>query len=95
MYIRNGLEHDSDGDPERMKKYKLGTKIMWLQKQLHEMKIEIYTDVNIDKLMNLPMANIQIMERQLESMYNTQKSEIKQKVRTIPKNVNIELGMPL
>jgi hypothetical protein len=78
-----------------MKKYKLGENIMWLQKQLHAMDIAIYTHVNIDKLMNLPMANLQLMERQLESMYNKQKSEIKQKVRNIQMNDEIELGMSL
>jgi RNase H len=94
--IRNNIEHDSDGDPERMKKLKLGEKLIWHKDKLKtEHKIEIYTDMHIDKLLNMPMANLQIMERQLESLYKTKQIEKHKKIRKTQESNNVEHGMPL
>jgi hypothetical protein len=66
--IRNNIEHDSDGDLERMKKLKIGEKILWHQGQLkNEHKVEIYKDMTTDKVLNLTKSNLQIWERQLKS----------------------------
>jgi hypothetical protein len=93
--IRNNVEHDTEGDPVRMKKYKLSKKVIWHRDQLKEHKIDIYKDMHTDKLLNMPMANLQIIERQLESMYKTkQKAEQKKKKLTKTSNT-VETGMPL
>jgi hypothetical protein len=94
--IRNNIEHDSDGDPERMKKYKIGEMIMWHQVQLkNEHKVEMFTDMTTDKLLNLPMSNLQIMERQLESIYKLKQNELNKKKQKTQKGSNIEIEMPL
>jgi hypothetical protein len=93
--IRNGIEHDSEGDLERMKKQKLSEKLIWHRNKLKEHGIAIYTDMHTNKLLNMPMANLQIMERQLESMYKTKQKELKEKEKITKTNNEIESGMPL
>jgi hypothetical protein len=79
-----------------MKKSKLGEKIMWHQVQLkNQHKVEMYTDMTMDKLLNLPMSNLQIMERQLESIYKSKQKELHKKNNKTQKSNNIEIGMPL
>jgi hypothetical protein len=39
----------------------------------------MYKDMTTDKLLNLPMWNLQIMERQLESIYKSKQKEMHKK----------------
>jgi hypothetical protein len=95
--IRNGIEHDSDGDPIGMKKVKLCEKIIWQRDQLASYDIVLYKDSDYDTLVRLPIANLQMIERQMENLYkNRPKEDVHNEIISEYEAVgDIELGMHL
>jgi hypothetical protein len=61
-----------------MKKVKLGDKIILQRDQLKLYDdIVLYTDITPEKILQLPLANLQMIDRQLENLYKTHPKEKK------------------
>jgi hypothetical protein len=63
--IRNDIEHDTEGDPNKTKKIKLIEKIVWSIDQIGNAVKHPYAELEYDELIEMPTQNLQMMAEYL------------------------------
>jgi hypothetical protein len=90
---RNDTEHDVNGDPTRAKKEKILSHIQWLVETSDLCKQHACYQKEKNKLVELPLNNLLMMEHQLSNLAKTDKIRTKEKQGKQPKILtnNIEV----
>jgi hypothetical protein len=82
---RNDIEHNSNGDPSKEIKRKLILKIMWNIKNFSQESAHPYKSFEDTELMELPLANLQMIDVQAEQFRLWDKN--KQKNSEVEENI--------